>query len=99
VRVSLSNDAQADADAAIDWYIGEGALIAADDFADERGQALGLPMRACGSSPHAWRTLLEGFRSKREYSLQRFGRQTRISVKQIIRCPAICETVENQIDR
>ncbi|OGT04172.1 MAG: hypothetical protein A2143_07570 [Gallionellales bacterium RBG_16_57_15] len=40
--VSLSREAQADADAAIDWYIGEGAFIAADDFADEIDQALGL---------------------------------------------------------
>lgn len=42
VRVSLSDEAQDDADAAVDWYIGEGALIAADDFADELDQALGL---------------------------------------------------------
>ena len=45
MRVSLSDEAQADADAAIDRYIGEGALIAADDFADELGQALGLLSR------------------------------------------------------
>lgn len=30
------------ADATVDWYIGEGAFIAADDFADEIDQALGL---------------------------------------------------------
>ena len=42
MRVSLSDEAQGDADAAVDWYIGEGALIAADDFADELEQALGL---------------------------------------------------------
>ncbi len=37
-QVSLSAEAQADAD----WYIGEGAFIAADDFADELDQALSL---------------------------------------------------------
>ena len=42
MRVSLSDEAQADANAAVDWYIGEGAFIAADDFADEMEQALGL---------------------------------------------------------
>ena len=40
VRVSLSVEAQADADAAVDWYIGEGALIAAEDFTDELDRAL-----------------------------------------------------------
>jgi plasmid stabilization system protein ParE len=45
VRVSLSDEAQADANAAVDWYIGEGALIAADDFADELDQALSLLKR------------------------------------------------------
>jgi len=42
VRVSLSDEAQGDADAAVDWYIGEGAFIAADDFVDELNRALGL---------------------------------------------------------
>jgi plasmid stabilization system protein ParE len=42
VQVSLSAEAQADTDAAVDWYIGEGAFIAADDFADELDQTLGL---------------------------------------------------------
>jgi len=42
VQVSLSEEAQADADAAVDWYIGKDAYIAADDFADELDQALGL---------------------------------------------------------
>ena len=42
MRVSLSNEAQADADAAVDWYIGEGAFIAADDFADALDQAFDL---------------------------------------------------------
>ena len=45
VRVSLSNEAQGDADAAVDWYIGEGALTAADDFVDALEQALGLLSR------------------------------------------------------
>ena len=45
MRVSLSNAARADADAAVDWYIGKGAFIAADDFADELDQALGLLKR------------------------------------------------------
>ncbi len=40
MRVKLNNEAQADASAAVDWYIGEGAFIAADDFADEIDQAL-----------------------------------------------------------
>lgn len=42
MRVSLSSEAQGDADAAINWYIGEGAFIAADDFVDELDQALAL---------------------------------------------------------
>jgi len=42
VRISLSKEAQADADAAVDWYAGEGAFIAADEFADELDRALGL---------------------------------------------------------
>ena len=42
MRISLSDEAQADANVAVDWYIGEGAFIAADDFADELEQALGL---------------------------------------------------------
>jgi len=45
VRVSLSDEAQADVDAAVDWYIGEGALIAAEDFADELDQAFALLSR------------------------------------------------------
>jgi len=42
MRVNLSDEAQADAHAAVDWYIGEGTFIAADDFADELDQALDL---------------------------------------------------------
>jgi plasmid stabilization system protein ParE len=42
MRVSLSNEAQIDADATADWYIGEGAFRAADDFADALEQAFDL---------------------------------------------------------
>lgn len=42
MRVSLSEPAQDDANAAIDWYIGQGAYIAADDFANALEQAFGL---------------------------------------------------------
>lgn len=42
MRVSLSNEAQGDADAAVDWYIDEGAFVAADDFVDELDRALGM---------------------------------------------------------
>lgn len=42
MRVSLSELAQDDANAAIDWYIGEGAYIAADDFANALEQGFGL---------------------------------------------------------
>lgn len=41
-QISLSEEAQADADSAIDWYIGEGAFIAAEDFINEIERALGL---------------------------------------------------------
>jgi toxin ParE1/3/4 len=42
MRVSLSNEAQTDADAAVDWYIGENVLVAAEDFADAIDQAFEL---------------------------------------------------------
>lgn len=42
MRVSLNDEARADADVAIDWYIGEGALVAAEDFARTLDQALAL---------------------------------------------------------
>lgn len=42
MRISFSGEAQADTSAVVDWYIGEGALTAADDFADELDQALAL---------------------------------------------------------
>jgi plasmid stabilization system protein ParE len=57
VRVSLSEEAQADANAAVDWYIGEGAFIAADDFADEIDQALSLISQFAGlGEPGAYNT-------------------------------------------
>ncbi|SCZ84811.1 hypothetical protein NSMM_260107 [Nitrosomonas mobilis] len=42
VQVSLSTEAQADTDAAIYWYIGEGPLITAEDFTEELGRTLDL---------------------------------------------------------
>jgi plasmid stabilization system protein ParE len=42
MRVSLSDEAQGDADAAIDWYLQENAFAAVDDFADELEQALSM---------------------------------------------------------
>lgn len=65
VQVSLSAEAQADADAAVDWYIGEGALTAAEDFTDELDRALSLlnQFAALGESgTHNTRSLpLQGF--------------------------------------
>jgi toxin ParE1/3/4 len=43
--VSLGNEAQADADEAIDWYIAEGAPAAAEDFVNELEHALNLLRR------------------------------------------------------
>jgi plasmid stabilization system protein ParE len=40
--VSLSREAQADASEALDWYIGEGAFLAADEFTNELDQALAM---------------------------------------------------------
>jgi plasmid stabilization system protein ParE len=42
LQISLSEEAQTDADSAIDWYVGEGAFIAAEDFINEIERALGL---------------------------------------------------------
>jgi plasmid stabilization system protein ParE len=42
MQVSLSDEAIADADDAVDWYIGEGAPAAADDFLNEVDHALDL---------------------------------------------------------
>lgn len=38
--ISVSSEAQADFDAALDWYLGELAFDAADRFADEFERAL-----------------------------------------------------------
>ena len=43
--ISLSHEAQADADAAVEWYIGEGAFIATEDFLGEIERVLGLLAR------------------------------------------------------
>jgi plasmid stabilization system protein ParE len=40
VRISVSSEAQADFDAALDWYLGELAFDAADRFADAFERAL-----------------------------------------------------------
>jgi plasmid stabilization system protein ParE len=45
MRVSLSNEALADFEEATDWYLGELAFSAADDFADAVEQALTLLRR------------------------------------------------------
>ena len=42
MRVSVSGEAQADLDAALDWYIGQSAFEAADGLADEFERALAL---------------------------------------------------------
>jgi len=42
MRISLSAEAQAEADEAVDWYIGAGAFLAASDFADALGHALDM---------------------------------------------------------
>jgi plasmid stabilization system protein ParE len=42
LQISVSDEAQADADSAIDWYIGEGAFSAADEFINEIERAFRL---------------------------------------------------------
>ena len=42
MRISLSDEAMADFEAATDWYLDEQAFIAADDLADEMEYALAL---------------------------------------------------------
>ena len=42
MRISLSEEAQGDIEAAIDWYLEELAFAAADEFADEFEHALTL---------------------------------------------------------
>ena len=74
VQVNLNAEAQADVDAAVDWYIGEGALIAAEDFTDEFDRALNLlnQFAALGESgAHNTRSLpLPGFPYSLIYRLQ-----------------------------
>ena len=60
MRVNLSGLAQDDADAAIDWYVGEGAYIAADDFANALEKAFELLSEhpyLGGQAPHHTRML------------------------------------------
>ena len=42
MRISLSEEAQSDFDAAIDWYIDDGAFVAAEDFSNALDQALAI---------------------------------------------------------
>ena len=42
MRISLSDEAQTDANSAIDWYVGEGAFVAAEDFANILDQVFAL---------------------------------------------------------
>ena len=42
MRVSLSDEARADANAAADWYIAEGAFDAAEDLANTLDRVFGL---------------------------------------------------------
>jgi plasmid stabilization system protein ParE len=73
-RISLSDEAQADADSAIDWYIGESAFIAADDFINEIERALGLlkqfPALGEGGARKARSFPLHGFPYSLIYRLQ-----------------------------
>lgn len=73
-RISLSDEAQADADSAIDWYIGEGAFVAAEDFINEIERALGLlkqfPALGEGSKHKARSFPLHGFPYSLIYRLQ-----------------------------
>ena len=73
-RISLSEEAQADADSAIDWYIGESAFIAAEDFINEIERALGLlkqfPALGAGGMHKARSFPLHGFPYSLIYRLQ-----------------------------
>lgn len=73
-RVSLSAEAQADAAAAVDWYISEGAFFAAEDFIEEIDSALNQlsQFAALGESgAHNTRSLpLHGFPYSLIYRLQ-----------------------------
>jgi len=73
-RISLSDEAQADADSAIDWYIGESAFTAAEDFISEIERALGLlkqfPALGEGGMRKARSFPLHGFPYSLIYRLQ-----------------------------
>lgn len=73
-RISLSEEAQADADSAIDWYIDEGAFVAADDFLNEIERAIGLlkqfPALGEGGMRKARSFPLHGFPYSLIYRLQ-----------------------------
>jgi plasmid stabilization system protein ParE len=45
MRISLSDEAQSDFEAAVEWYLEELAFAAVDDFADEFDRALALLLR------------------------------------------------------
>ena len=45
MQASLSDEAQADIEAAIDWYLGKGAFVATADLANELDRAIGLLTR------------------------------------------------------
>ena len=51
MRISLSDEAQADAHEALDWYIAEGTPAAADDFVNELEHALNRDQH----DPSGWR--------------------------------------------
>lgn len=72
--VSLSREAHADSDAAVEWYIGEGAFIAADDFLDEIERAMNLLSRFPKLGETGWHKTrmlpLHGFPYSLIYRLQ-----------------------------
>jgi plasmid stabilization system protein ParE len=74
MQISLSDEAQADAWEAVDWYAGEGALAAADAFADAVDHALHLLLEFPGlgaPGPHDTRALpLHGFPYSLIYRVQ-----------------------------
>jgi len=63
--VILSREAHADSDAAVEWYIGEGAFIAADDFLNEIERAMDMlsrfPKLGETSLHKTWMLPLHGF--------------------------------------
>lgn len=73
-QISLSEEAQDDADSAIDWYIGEYAFVAADDFINEIERALALlrqfPTMGEGAAHKARSFPLHGFPYSLIYRLQ-----------------------------